>query len=162
MLVAEDVNLDPRYMFLLEQWFPEMPSPEVDYLYHLSPHFCRAVLDIVFESLQDLNPSPRIGLGEYLKLSLAPCRFSRGSVQSKALTRIYSQRGMDTVQRILLFVTCLTRVCLRMLLRAVLGTSLRFIGTDVPRSQHNSTRNIRETSQAEESCLALRHTDPDW
>jgi putative transposase len=48
-------------------------------------------------------------------MTLAPCRFLRGRVQSKAFTRSSSQRGTSTVQRILTFVTCMTRFCLQSL-----------------------------------------------
>jgi hypothetical protein len=60
-------------------------------------------------------PSARIGLWELLLLSLASCRFPRGRVQWQASTHSSSQRGMDTVQRILTFLTRLTRLCLRSL-----------------------------------------------
>jgi hypothetical protein len=48
-------------------------------------------------------------------LSLAPCRFPRGSVKWHALTRSSSQKGMDTVQRILTFITWLSGLCFQSL-----------------------------------------------
>jgi hypothetical protein len=48
-------------------------------------------------------------------LSFAPCRFLRGRVQSQTLTRKSSQRGKDTVQRILTIVIWVTRFCFRSL-----------------------------------------------
>ena len=48
-------------------------------------------------------------------MTLAPCRFLRGRVQSKAFNRSSSQRGTSTVQRILTFVTGMTRFCLHSL-----------------------------------------------
>ncbi len=48
-------------------------------------------------------------------MTLAPSPFLRGRVQSKAFNRSSSQRGTSTVQRILTFVTCMTRLCLHSL-----------------------------------------------
>ena len=48
-------------------------------------------------------------------MPLVPCQFPRESVQSQAFTCSTSQRGMDTVQGILIFITQLTRLCLRSL-----------------------------------------------
>ncbi len=46
-------------------------------------------------------------------MPLVPCQFPRESVPSQAFTCSTSQRGMDTVQGILIFITQLTRLCLR-------------------------------------------------
>src|SRR5438034_10259273 len=48
-------------------------------------------------------------------LSLVPCRFPRGSVKWQALTRSSSYRGMDTVHRILTFITWLSGLCFQSL-----------------------------------------------
>ena|SRR5947209_2370089 len=48
-------------------------------------------------------------------MPLVPCQFPRESVQSQAFTCSTSQRGMDTVQGILIFIMQLVRLCLRSL-----------------------------------------------
>jgi hypothetical protein len=48
-------------------------------------------------------------------LSLVPCRFPRGSVKWQALTRSSSYRGMDTVHRILTFISWLSGLCFQSL-----------------------------------------------
>jgi hypothetical protein len=48
-------------------------------------------------------------------MTLAPCWLPRGRVQWQAFTRSSSPRGTSTVQRILTYVTGLTRLCLQSL-----------------------------------------------
>ena len=93
-------------------------------------------------------------------MMLAPCRFLRGRVQSQALTRSSSHKGIYTVHKILTIITRLTRFCLQSLhYRFVVWTkpdttSLLFGALiDLPRSR---SQLVAENALLRQQLIILR------
>src|SRR5260370_8773950 len=92
-------------------------------------------------------------------MPLVPCQFPRESVQSQAFTCSTSQRGMDTVQGILIFITQLTRLCLRSLHHRYLAwtkpaTPSLFLGTLTYLARGNSEL-VEENQLLREQLIIL-------